>query len=267
MTDGRTSRIEAQPPRLPGENPARHLRWDACYNVRDLGGYQTNDGGHTRWRALLRADNLCRLTPVGCAALAEYGVRTILDLRSASELKLAPHPLAQQSVPNGTLAYLNLPAIDETDAAGAAAMDAAESTLEVYCLWIERYRAQMAAIVMAVARAPQGGVLIHCHAGKDRTGLATALLLALAGVAETTIAEDYALSDTYLQPLYEELLSNGPQDPSERERLERQLTSPPETMLSVLTYLDRQHRGVYSYLLESGVTERDIERVRGRLRG
>src|SRR5262245_14472863 len=56
---------------------SRHLPWDACYNIRDVGGYTTADGGQIRWRALVRADNLCRLTPAGRAALVDYGVRTI----------------------------------------------------------------------------------------------------------------------------------------------------------------------------------------------
>ncbi len=57
---------------------SRRLAWDACYNVRDIGGYETDDGRQTRWRALVRADDLCRLTPAGAAALRDYGVQTII---------------------------------------------------------------------------------------------------------------------------------------------------------------------------------------------
>ena len=61
--------------------PTRHLRWESCYNARDLGGYATADGGYTRWGAFVRADNLSRLTSADQAALIEYGVRTVIDLR------------------------------------------------------------------------------------------------------------------------------------------------------------------------------------------
>lgn len=67
----------------------RHLPWDACFNVRDLGGFPARDGHVTRWRAVVRADNICRLTHHGRAALARYGIRTAIDLRSKKELALA----------------------------------------------------------------------------------------------------------------------------------------------------------------------------------
>src|SRR5207248_11734510 len=72
----------------------RHLPWDACFNIRDLGGYAAAAGRRTRWRALLRGDNLGWLKPSGRAALIDYGVRTIIDLRHPSEVARAPHPFA-----------------------------------------------------------------------------------------------------------------------------------------------------------------------------
>jgi protein-tyrosine phosphatase len=72
----------------------RRLSWDACFNVRDLGGHPIVDGGQTRWRAVVRADTLCRLSETGRAALVDYGVRTVIDLRSARELEAVPHPFA-----------------------------------------------------------------------------------------------------------------------------------------------------------------------------
>lgn len=74
--------------------PVRRLAWDACYNVRDLGGYETTDGRRIRRGQFLRADDLCRLSAQGRAALVAYGVRTVVDLRSPSELARAPHPFA-----------------------------------------------------------------------------------------------------------------------------------------------------------------------------
>ena len=243
---------------------SRHLAWDACYNVRDIGGYETDDGRQTRWRALVRADDLCRLTPAGVASLRDYGVRTIVDLRSAAEVPTAGHPFARRSAADGSLTYLNLPLLDDGNPAGLAAVNAAERTEDVYIGMLEHFRGPIAAIVRAVARAPDGTVLIHCHAGQDRTGLVVALLLALAGVPYPTIAADYALSSTYLQPLYEGWLSALAT--TEADRSAWWLASPPDAMLAVLATLDARHGGVHAYLRAAGVSPAELERIRDRLR-
>jgi protein-tyrosine phosphatase len=243
------------------DQPRRELRWDACYNVRDLGGLDTADGGQTRWRALIRADNLCRLTPAGCAALIDYGVRTIIDLRSPYELQLDPSPFVQ-AYPGIT--YLNLPLLDEADQAGTAAINAAQSVEDMYMLMLGRCRANIATIMTTVAEAAEGGVLIHCHAGKDRTGLVVALLLAVARVPAEVIAADYALSDTYLQPLYEQMLAEL-QEQVRRQQLAHLLTSAPTAMLATLAYLDTHYAGVYGYLYACGVTQQHLDCIGKRL--
>jgi len=73
----------------------RHLHWDACLNVRDLGGFPTRDGHTTRSHAVVRADNLCRLTAHGRSALMRYGVRTAIDLRDPREHALEHDPFAR----------------------------------------------------------------------------------------------------------------------------------------------------------------------------
>ncbi len=244
----------------------RRLEWDACYNVRDLGGYAAGDGRRTRWRAVLRGDNLCRLTPAGRAALLDAGVRTIVDLRSPSEVATFPHPFGDSSARDLPLpiTYLNLPLLDEADDVGAVALRVAETVREQYVLMLDRYAVRMAAVLEAIASAPQDAVLAHCHAGKDRTGLVAALLLELAGVPRPTIAEDYALSDSYLQPLYAQLLTAA-HDDAARERLRRLLVSSRETMLSVLSYLDDRYGGPRAYLQAAGVTAGQFAHLRERL--
>src|SRR5579884_3364320 len=131
----------------------RRLSWDACLNARDVGGYETSDGHRIRWRALLRADNLCRLTPAGQAALREYGVRTIIDLRTPDELAAAPHPFAQPRT-DGAMAYLSLPLVDAADPEQVEKLGAARTQAESYCLVLRECRAQMAVIMRAIAAAP-----------------------------------------------------------------------------------------------------------------
>jgi protein-tyrosine phosphatase len=250
----------------PDKMTMRLLRWEACYNARDLGGYATGDGGQTRWGALVRADNMARLTPAGRAALLDYGVRTIIDLRRDAELVSHPSPfaVAEQA---GPLVYLNMPFSLGASSEAIAAVEAmtSESLRAFCCAVLDHYGSGIARVMTAIANAPQGGVLFHCHAGKDRTGLVAALLLALAGVPYPTIVEDYALSAVCLQQHYEERLRQEP-DPEKRARLAHWLTAVPETMVEILSHLDTRYDGARPYLLGAGVTPQDLERLRQRVR-
>jgi protein-tyrosine phosphatase len=245
------------------EPSVRHLPWPDCLNVRDPGGYPLAGGGQVRWRALLRGDNLCRLTPEGCAALVDYGVRTIIDLRSPSELRSAPHPFRVPGQSADGPVYLNLPLLDESDTVGMAALNSLETAFNEFLL--ERYAAQIGAVLSGIAGAKPGGVLVHCHAGKDRTGLILALVLALVGVPESVIAEDYTASDQYLQPLYQETLARAVNDPARTERLKRELVCHPEVVHETLRFLDDRYGGVRPYLQSAGLTEPEMVEVRSRL--
>ncbi len=253
-----------------GEQSQRHLPWDACYNTRDIGGYPTSDGGQTRWGALLRSDNLCRLTHEGQAALRDYGVRTIIDVRMPHELAIDANPFASQQAAPGVPLYINLPLLDENDEEGKRMLRTAGLTqgeYGEYTTMVDRYRERVAAIIRAVATAEkEGGVLVHCHAGKDRTGIIVALLLSLAGVPRNVIAEDYVLSNTYLQPIYDAWIRAQPRTEEEITRFGGWFFQPPETMLGLLDYLDRQYGGVEAYLLGAGVTQEEIAAIRRRLR-
>jgi len=249
----------------------RHLRWDACRNVRDLGGYAVAGGSTTRWGAFVRADNLVRLTPAGRAALLDYGVRTIVDLRRPEELAVDPSPFAPAGAGAGLVAYHSLPFGAGADSAGIAAVVAAEAAEDfsmdaLYRAILDHYGRGIAAIMTALAQAPEGPALFHCHAGKDRTGLIAALILALVGVPHATIAEDYTLTQVCLQPVYDQRLSAEP-DPSKREQLARRTGAVPETMLGILAHLDARHGGAEAYLRAAGVAAEDVARLRRRILG
>jgi len=256
---------------MSDERRARLLRWEACYNARDLGGYATADGGRTRWGAFVRADNLSRLRASGRTALLDYGVRTVIDLRRAGELRSDPNPFAEPATDTALPMYLNLPLGLGADSAGIAAVAAAgagedASMLELSRRVLDHYWRGIAGVMTAIAGAPKGAVLFHCHAGKDRTGLVAALLLALAGVPEPTIAEDYALSQACLKPIYDARLNQEP-DAEKRARLAEMLSATPETMLAIMEHLNTRHGGAERYLLAAGMAAADVERLRRRVRG
>lgn len=243
----------------------RALAWDGCLNVRDLGGHRTDDGKATQLGRVVRADSVRRLTDAGWAALAEYGIRTVVDLRFPTEL--AEDPPREVAVGVVHLSLFGEPDEErwaELDALAMAAGDAASSTRLVYLELAEEHRANLAAAVAAVGRAPAGGVVVHCHAGKDRTGLVTALLLRLAGVPRADVAADYALSEANLRSRAEPWIAGAP-DPTERARREWISSTPADAMLGVLEELETRYGGVEAYLREGGATDTDVAAARARL--
>ena len=123
----------------------------------------------------------------------------------------------------------------------------------------------MAAAIRAVADAPEGGVVIHCAGGKDRTGLLTALLLHVAGVGIEEIAADYALSEDRLRPRHEQWFAEAESE-EELERLKRMAQTPAESIEGVFQELERRHGSVEGCLRDVGLTEDELDRARARLR-
>jgi protein-tyrosine phosphatase len=237
----------------------RRLGWEGCLNARDLGGYATADGRETRWGAVVRSDSPAALTAAGRAALADYGVRTIVDLRHSDEIAQDPNPFAEPG--DHGIAYTNLSVIDP-----AAGFPPDTFTLAENYLWmLDRFDGFVARVMAVIADAPDGAVLVHCAAGKDRTGLVSALLLALVGVPADTVAADYALTAEYLKPRDEEWLESGPGERAEREAQAARFAPTAAVMREVLDKLNDRYGGVEQYLAAAGVTPEDLRRLRERL--
>ena len=151
----------------------RHLSWDGCSNVRDLGGL-----GRIRHGALVRADALQQLSAEGWRALERHGVRTVIDLRNPDEIgeDAAPRP------PGLTTIRIPLDGMEDTEF-WSQWLDRPEfGTPHYYGPWLERFPDRAARALAAIARAQPGGVAYHCGIGRDRTGLITMLICAALGV-------------------------------------------------------------------------------------
>jgi protein-tyrosine phosphatase len=245
---------------------SRDLAWDGLLNARDLGGHPTADGGETRWGSIVRADSVRQLTEAGWKAVVDYGIRTIVDLRSEQEL--AADPPAELPVDAVHVSFFDdsPDVFEEVEAASVRAASHAEATREVYLIFLEHFRANVAAAIRAVGQAPEGGVVVHCHGGKDRTGLVTAFLLRLAGVSIGEIAADYALSEERLRTRHEQWFATAA-DEAELARLHRIAATPESSMVEVLEELERRYGSIEGYLRAGGATDEDLERARARLRG
>jgi len=247
-------------------HPGRRLDWDGVINARDSGGLRAA-GGAIRRGALVRSDVLNGLTPDGVAALTDHGVRTLIDVRAADEIAhdWARYPLKEHP----PVGYLNRPFTAGVEThmwdQVRAVYRAAQSREEINRADLDIHRRGIAAIIAAIADAPPGGVLVHCHAGKDRTGIVIALTLAAVGVSDDDIADDYALTQLVLEPLIADWLEHMSHDPIERQRL-RLLAEPRrEAMLDTLVYLRQRYGGAAQYLLGAGLNDEQLERLRARL--
>jgi protein tyrosine/serine phosphatase len=237
------------------------LHWDACLNARDLGGFPTRDRRTTRRRAVIRSDNLCRLTRHGRLALVRYGVRTAIDLRDVKE-----HPLEHDPFSREELAEIERVEIPQLTPEFWRAWQGTMTGHEGDLLTLETCRATIATMFAAIAAAPDGGIVVYCHAGKERTGIAAALLLDLVGVDRARIAQEHTRSDEYLAPLYAAWIDAQP-DPERQQRLRHALRPQPDQMELTLAALDQLYGGVEQYLLDSGLERADLLAVRERLVG
>jgi protein-tyrosine phosphatase len=210
---------------------------------------------------VVRSDSPAALTPAGRLALLDYRVRAIVDLRLPGEVAAHPNPFAEPDTHG--VAYTNVSFLDP--AAPPPEDDDDIRLADDYKGMLDRFRGPVAAAMAAIANAPEGGVLIHCAAGKDRTGLIAALLLGLVGVAPETIAADYALTAECLRPRNEAWLENGPGDRDERAALLARFAPTAEVMLEVLDRLEDRYGGVEGYLRAAGVAPEDVARLRARL--
>ncbi|GJF34563.1 protein-tyrosine-phosphatase [Kitasatospora sp. NE20-6] len=173
----------------------RHLVWDGCLNVRELGGLPTGDGRWTRRGAVVRADNLDRLTAEGWVALQAHGIRTVVDLRNEEEYR----PLLER--PDG-IGLVRVPLDELAGPDWWARFGGLDGTPLAFRPYLDHCRQAVADVVAAVGRAEPGGVVVHCGAGRDRTGLASLVLLSVAGVRADAIIDDYLLSTANLRPLW-----------------------------------------------------------------
>ncbi|MEZ4731947.1 MAG: tyrosine-protein phosphatase [Caldilineaceae bacterium] len=233
----------------------RDLHFPNLLNVRDLGGCRTKDGQETRWHSLLRADDLCRLTPAGEQALLDYGVRTVIDLRWPADAET--HPNFLHKTP-GVLHHQHLSLLGTSIDAWYAVRPLGPKEL-FNCLVLQHFQAELRTVLQSIAAAPAGGVLFHCVSGKDRTGVVAALLLALAEVETETIVQDYGRSTDNLREPYLAAY------PAEQEATLERVRCPPAQIHNMLAYIQEQHGDIVEYLQTIGLAKNEVILLQERL--
>jgi protein-tyrosine phosphatase len=231
----------------------RWIRLPGTTNLRDLGGYPAADGGTVRWRTLLRSDALHRLDQSGRAALAGLGLRTVIDLRTDEEVMATPSALDGAGVRTYHVPLFDASAIGRLPPELAA----------IYRYMIDDCGAAVAEAVGRLCTRNALPGLIHCTAGKDRTGLVAAIVLAVIGVPDDIIAADYAMSGTHLDPGAATAISQIRSVSGVGRWLDLgALGAPPQIIHDALARVRAQAGSVPGYLLRNGLTRRDIETLR-----
>ena len=258
------------------------MRWielDGAVNVRDLGGLATDDGRTTLDGRLLRGDNLQDLSAADVKLLVDdIGLTTVVDLRSPTEVEAeGPGPLTR--VESVSHAYRSvLPeAGTATDVAGAALVsrrDEARSRyvddirVGYYIGYLEDRPDQVVAALRSIGQAP-GAALVHCAAGKDRTGVVVALALRAVGVRPDAIVADYVATGERIEAILDRLRGSTTYsgDINSRPNAVEDDAPRAQTMVAFLQQLDERYGGVLPWLAEHGFGPGEVAALRAQLVG
>lgn len=232
------------------------LAIDGLINLRDLGGLQTASGRQTVPARLLRSESPHTLSESGLRELLDLGIGAVVDLRTTSEREQRPSPLVNAGVHTFHAPIFT----DDEDYP-----DHLTTAAEVYCWWLRERRTGVAAAMNAIANAPAAPILVHCHAGKDRTGVVVGLVLRLAGVSVDDIADDYAISGVQLADMLARDRVTALERGMNEVRAERLFTVRREAMVKTMECVDSEHGGAVDLLRAIGLDHTRIERLTGLL--
>jgi protein-tyrosine phosphatase len=253
------------------------IELDGAVNVRDLGGLPTTDGGSTVPGRVLRSENLQELTPGDITRLVdELGLTTVVDLRSTNEVTLeGPAPLDSVAGVRHAHHPVLREFLDVSDTVKAALLtDAAEADTERYpddpmcghyLGYLENRPEEVTGALRSIATAP-GAVIVHCAAGKDRTGVVVALALTVAGVDAETVVADYALTNERLEAIVARLARSKMYAGGVSGRPVKAHAPRAETMKAFLDQLEVRYGGLRHWLAGHGFGPDEAVRLRAKLR-
>jgi protein-tyrosine phosphatase len=253
----------------------RRLPLDGAKNFRDLGGYRTADGRYVRWGLVYRSNHLANLTARDSEYLTRLGIRLVCDVRSDGERARAPDHWTGNapeffSVPIGST-LITSPTADDLRRRAVAMNADTNDSVRAYGYAIE-FAAQYAKILRRIA-AGDLPVVEHCTAGKDRTGVFSAILLTALGVPRDIVVQDYTLSNQYLlAPDTIESTSAdlqrafGLSEPPDISIVRTLMTARPETLEVTLDRIAKTYGSFDAYLRDVlKLSDSDLALLRQRL--
>jgi len=237
----------------------RWLRLEGSVNFRDLGGYTTGDGRQVAWRRLYRADGLTRLTDGDLEVLADRGLVTVIDLRTSAERELGSFPVDRLEVE-----VHHFPLLERIPDAGSFEMTPGMLG-DSYLDMVRDAGPQMGRAIRVLSSDGTLPAVVHCAAGKDRTGVLSAIVLALLGVPDEDIAEDYALSELAMGDLRAKLIARHPEGREVIESADELFSAAPENITRLLDAIRRTHGSVAGFAASVGADDAVVATLRDRL--
>ncbi len=241
----------------------RVIDLDGSLNFRDLGGYPTDDGRRVRWRRVFRADGLHLLTARDVGRVRDdLKVRDVIDLRSSGERRAdPPRPLDRVD----QICVHHTPLFDGDTTQRSERADSGHMTLaDRYVALVGLAQAPIARTIDIIAGS-SGAAVYHCAAGKDRTGIVSAILLGVLGVRPEVIVADYAATKDNLDEIIERLMNTRGYDSMLAELPPDTLHAEPETMIGLLSGIEREYGSTVDYVRAAGVRDDALERLRAGL--
>ena len=278
-------------PTLTSSKNERILNIEGVINFRDLGGYKTSDGRTVKWGQLYRSAQLDRMSEKGVADMASMGIKVVVDLRFSDETHKYPTMMA--AVPEAEILSWH----DQLDEQEKTKSDESNDVLRSWKASLasndpvkvreamrvnypkklyshrEIYRKML--LRLASGELP---LVFHCAAGKDRTGVAAALILSLLGVSDEQIVQDYLLTQQEIQHLLEDWMSGGAGHEDDPDDFQKKLASYPRNVVqpvfdadqsyieTLLNYVVETYGGFHQYAFKVlELTTDDIEKLKYRL--
>jgi protein-tyrosine phosphatase len=237
----------------------RLVTFAGIQNFRDLGGYRTTNGGRTGWGLLFRSDSLHKLTDDDIDRYHELGMRTVYDLRGEKERDSHPNPFDA----------VVLPVIGRPEGGGnirgfTNVANGEQILRDLYIGMVEHSAHLFAQFLRGVLSAEELPAVFHCHAGKDRTGVAAAIVLLAVGVSRDDVLDDYELTRRYrLSEHQTDSLANMLALGMSPEAAVGILSTPRWAMVDTLDAIDTQYGGIDVYLRGPlGLNEAEIAQLR-----
>ena len=248
-----------------GVGPTRWLPMEGCVNFRDLGGYATEEGRTTRWRRLYRSDALQDLTGEDADfVIRELGVRLVVDLRNSDESQRD----GRGPLPDLGAEYRHFPLLEERGFPPFTGGDVVERLAGTYEWLVRNSGPRIAEAVNTISESmavseqlAQSGVVFHCSAGKDRTGMLAAIILEVLGVNRETIHSDYLLTNDVVEGILRRIKGMQPDATPTTQSLSAQ----PEAFRRFRETLHGEYGGAESYLREHGVKGSTLDTLRSHL--
>jgi protein-tyrosine phosphatase len=242
---------------MTAEVPSGHVDIDGCFNVRDAGGWGTTDGRWMRTGALYRADDPVRITPEGRRAIEGLGLKAVVDLRQQSQFDRGP------GFVDRTITF-HIPIVDRViNTDDPPRIEEPHDIAGLYEDMAHRGREPLVEAIETIARfIGDGPVMVHCAAGKDRTGMVVALVQASIGVALDDIVAEYALSDVPSQRRRQVMVEQPiPGDPPVARSPEFLWTAPAEAMALFAERAVEAHGSLAAWPVALGVSTDAVERL------